>query len=411
MSRCLKGLSEPATVVVFRTGVLGTWREKFAGISAFARSVGWRLQSVDARSGRPDVESLINFWHPAGAVVEASGAPDRLRPEDFGSIPVVFMNPGNERSVASAPSVSSDSAAIAKIAASELLGNQPASLVFIEWFQPQRQWSETKKKAMRKIAGMHGLPFLTITPAPGDETNAAIFQKRVAAQLRRMPRPCGILAATDAIGAVALSAVSSLGASIPEDFAVVGVDDDPEVCEGCTPALTSVRPDFFRLGFAAGRLLADEIAHRSSHAKVGQYSRKIIVPPLGIARRASTRALRRFDPKVAGALEFIRLKAREGITPADVAALFGASRRAAELRFKAATGKTIGEEILERRLTAACEYLRDGTATVAAVAGFCGWKSDLAFRKAFKSRFGVPPLAWVKRQTKNAPSSRRAATI
>ena len=77
-----------------------------------------------------------------------------------------------------------------------------------------------------------------------------------------------------------------------------------------------------------------------------------------------------------------------------MATLFGASRRSAELRFKAATGQTIGDAILEVRLSAACEYLANGTSSVAAIANFCGWKSDLAFRKAFKSRFGVSPRQW-----------------
>ncbi len=65
-----------------------------------------------------------------------------------------------------------------------------------------------------------------------------------------------------------------------------------------------------------------------------------------------------------------------------------------EIRFKAATGKTIGEAILERRLAAACDYLKDGKSSVSAIANFCGWESDIAFRKAFKSRFGTSPLKW-----------------
>ena len=68
----------------------------------------------------------------------------------------------------------------------------------------------------------------------------------------------------------------------------------------------------------------------------------------------------------------------------------------AELRFKAATGRTIGEEILERRLAVACDLLRAGRTSAAAVAGLCGWNGEAAFRKAFASRFGVPPLRWAR---------------
>ena len=193
---------------------------------------------------------------------------------------------------------------------------------------------------------------------------------------------------TDAVGAVALSAIGRLGLDVPGDAAVVAVDDDPEVCENCVPTLTSVRPDFHRLGFAAGALLRERIG--------GAAPRSVVVPPSGVARRASTHPLRRPDQKVAEALESIRLRACEGVRPAEIAAIVGGTRRSAELRFKAATGRTIGEEILERRLAAACDLLKAGRNSVAAVAGFCGWNGDVAFRKAFKSRFGVPPLRWAR---------------
>ena len=119
-------------------------------------------------------------------------------------------------------------------------------------------------------------------------------------------------------------------------------------------------------------------------------------------RRASTARTRVFDKKVNEALETIRLHACDGISPRDVAAPFGLSTRMAEIRFKAATGKTIGEAIIDRRLSSACDYLRDGKTSVFAIANFCGWNSDIAFRKAFKSRFGVSPREWQKAQRKES---------
>ena len=82
-----------------------------------------------------------------------------------------------------------------------------------------------------------------------------------------------------------------------------------------------------------------------------------------------------------------------------------AMHRMAELRFKAATGRTIGEEILERRLAVACDLLRAGRNSVAAVAGLCGWNGDAAFRKAFASRFGVPPLRWARGHRSASPET------
>ena len=107
------------TVIVFRTGVLGTWREKYGGIAAYAKSAGWVLQPVDARAGKPDIRAIFDFWKPVGAIVEASGTPDMFRGKDFTGVPVVFMNP--EQTIhGSFSAVISDSAEIAKLAAAEL---------------------------------------------------------------------------------------------------------------------------------------------------------------------------------------------------------------------------------------------------------------------------------------------------
>ena len=375
-------------ILVFRTGVLGTWREKYAGIAAFARTADWRLQPVDARSARPDVRRLLSFWKPRGAIVDASGAPDRLRAADFGGLPFVVMTPGADlpgrRGI---PSVKSDSEEIARLALGEILAGNPASILFVDWFEP-REWAAVKRERARGIAALHGLPFAVVSPAPADARDPSRLDLRIAAAVAALPRPCGVFAVTDAVGAVALSALGRLGLDIPGDAAVVAVDDDPEVCENCVPTLTSVRPDFHRLGFAAGALLRERIG--------GAAPRSVVVPPAGVVRRASTHALRRPDRKVAEAVERIRLRACEGVRPAEIAAILGGTRRSAELRFKAATGRTIGAEILERRLAAACDLLKAGRNSVAAVAGFCGWNGDVAFRKAFKSRFGVPPLRWAR---------------
>jgi len=374
------------TIIAFRTGVLGTWREKYTGIAAFAKTVDWQLQPVDARTVRPDFKRIQDFWKPHGIILDASGAPEMFKGERFNGIPVVVMNPAKAIFRDSMPSVFSDSREIAKLAMSELLKASPESLLFIEWFNPSIDWSSVKRDMARDIAAMHGLPFKTIAPAAADFADQARLVKRIAETIRSMPKPCGIFAVTDLIGVAAVAAARKAGAEIPEDVAVVSVDDDPEICENCNPTLTSVRPDFYRLGFSAGRMLA-------KFSKDG-IPENVNVSPLGVVRRASTQSMRKYDRKVALAMEQIRLKACEGISPGDVARTFGISRRMVELRFKAATGKTIGEAILERKLAVACDYLADGKSSVSAIANFCGWEGDIAFRKAFKSRFGISPLKW-----------------
>ena len=231
---------------------------------------------------------------------------------------------------------------------------------------------------MEKITRMHGLPLTIITPTHKDADNPARLEKLIESAIAHLPRPCGIFAVTDMIGAAAVSAAARLDVRIPDDIAVISVDDDPEICENCVPSLSSVRPDFLQLGSSAARLLDNAMSGRCGH------DMRVIVPPLGIVRRASTRSTQTYDRNVREALETIRLGACTGITPAKIAESFGISRRMVELRFKAATGKTMGNAILDQRLSVACDFLKDGKTAISAIANFCGWKSDIAFRKAFK---------------------------
>ncbi len=377
------------TILVFRTTGRGTWREIFGGIAAFAKTTDWVLQPVDARVSNPDFPQLLNFWKPRGAIVDASGGAGFFKGSDLEGLPSVFINPEDTPKVRRALSVGSDEAEIAKAAMGELLRLNPASLVFVEWFR-RRGWAEGRRQAAEKIAAMHGMPLKIVSPRPDDATDTPRLVERIATKLAALPRPCGVFAVSDDIGSLVLAAAARLGLEVPEDVAVVSVDDDPEVCENCTPTLTSVRPDYRGLGFAAASRLMTVLGDQpAAHIPIREN-----VNIAGVIRRASTVATMKRDRKVADALEMIRLHACEGLKAARVAAAFGTSARTAEARFKAATGRTIQEEILERRFAAACGYLREGRASISAIADFCGWNGDVPFRKAFKARFGTTPMRW-----------------
>ena len=131
----------------------------------------------------------------------------------------------------------------------------------------------------------------------------------------------------------------------------------------------------------------------------------LVIPPVGLVRRASSSGCP--DAQVRRALDDIRLHAHEGITAADVARLFGArSRRSIEMRFKAATGETMTDALLAVRLARACDLLATGRTSISAIANRCGWRSDLAFRKAFKARFGLTPTAYRRNAASGTSSSR-----
>lgn len=371
------------TILVFRTGTLGTWREKLGGVTAFAKTKGWRVQTIDARAAPPDLRALCAFWHPDGVLLDASGQTDGLDVHTLAALPCVALTPSSDRIRDLFPSVQSDSHAIARIAARELLRRDVASLAFLD--APHTpSWSSTKREAFRQIARLHGLALTVVT----------------ASELAALKRPIGLFAATDALAAEALVAAERAGLAVPEDLAVVGVDDDPEICENCEPTLSSVRPDFHQLGFSAATLLA-----RLMHGGAQGTQTSLQIPPVGLVRRASSSGC--LDASVRRALDYIRLHAHEGITAADIAHLFGVrSRRSIELRFKSATGETMTDALLTARLARACDLLATGRSSVSAIANRCGWRNDLAFRKAFKARFNLTPTDYRRNAESGISSSR-----
>lgn len=373
------------TVLVFRTGEYETWLEKLGGIADCARERGWSLQVVDARHGRVDLARLVRFWHPCGAIVDASGDTSRLRLSAFARLPTVLMTP--QRTSEGFASVTSDSTAIARIAVLELLARDNQAYLFIDWPRDVA-WARSKREAFADILALHGHALDVFRPTPREMHDRPALITRLCRHLATLSRPIGVFAVTDALGAATLDAARRARLDVPEDLMAVGVDDDAAICENCKPTLSSVRPAFRELGFTAGNLLQRIL----TQTDVPRPSRE--VTPFGLVRRASSAVLRRADPIVPRATELIRTRAADGLDPAAVLALFPGSPRLAELRFKAATGMSVRAALLRAKLDRAKGYLRGGQLSIAAIANFCGWESDLAFRKAFKAHVGLTPTAY-----------------
>ena len=82
-----------------------------------------------------------------------------------------------------------------------------------------------------------------------------VFRERLGPWLSALPRPCGLLAANDATADIVLRLLRNRRIKVPEDIAVVGIDNDTLICENTTPTLTSVAPDFERSGYLAAEML------------------------------------------------------------------------------------------------------------------------------------------------------------
>lgn len=173
---------------------------------------------------------------------------------------------------------------------------------------------------------------------------------------------------------------------MPNDIAVVGVDNDETICLGTRPSLTSVVPDMERIGYEAVKLLWRIIRNpklKPCSVEAGG--------ALTVARRASSRARHIYPSDVTKAIALIREKACEGLRSRNVIEVMHRSRRTCEQAFRAAIGHSILDGIQAVRMERARDLLANPTHSVALVANLCGYASLSAFTKQYRKAYGKPP--------------------
>ena len=360
----------------------------YAGVCERARSFGWHVAEIEyARTDR-SAEDFIRLWRPIGVVVECSNLAEDLNTKAYSSVPAVYVDPSRLPAGETVASVRQDPLSVAQLAFDELVGLSPASFAYLDWVSgTQCAWSRERGQAFAALVASSGKPFFRF----GGEWSRAdmvVSQHRIADWLKTLPRPCGLFAANDVTAELALSAAELAGISVPAELAVVGVDNDRLRCENTSPSLTSIEPDYAE----AGRLAADLLKERLDDPGAGL--RQVVFAPDCLVRRGSTRALRDAGVGICEAVERIRREACFGLTPADVLRDIPCSRRLAEQRFRQATGRSIGEEIVEARFARVFELLRNPTYPIGQIVSESGWESESYLKRAFKKRTGLSMREW-----------------
>ena len=360
---------------------------RIEGARRYAERRGWNIQVVERNNvDRPlDIKGIIDFWKPIGIIAECAGGVPELSRQTVGRIPLVYLDEDPDGEKGRALYVNSDSQQVGEIAAKELLSLDLPHYAFVGWRKP-RFWSEIRRKAFQSAVRLHGKE-CTVFECPPNATDAKRV-KMLGAWLKALPKPCGIFAVHDPVAEDVLQQAAVLGLSIPEDIAVIGVDDDPIICERTIPPLTSIGLDFEQGGFLCAQLLDARIRNpdvKSARQTFGVTS---------VTRRLSTRRFRQSDRRVTKAIAYIRRTACEGVTVPMVAAVMGLQRRMAEIVFRRETGHSIHDEIVDVRLERVESLLRNPRQEITAIAQLCGWKSPAALRAAFLARHGKSMRDW-----------------
>ena len=374
------------TVALRMAGIAG--QDKLNGIFNYL-SEGNRWQLSIYRTAHEFTAETVRHeieHGTAGFIVGIPDATDALSALAQSDIPTIVMNVsgGNiEKRVRNIAFVKSDSAAIGQTAARELLKQGVYKCYGYAGYRVDESWSRERGRAFRDTlekAGHLGRMFDFVHFADKLEDRDTMIR-----WLKELPKPCGILASCDDRAFEILDACRDANIRVPAEIGLLGINNDPILCENSEPRLSSVQPDFIREGRLAAELLGRMLASKS-HRPCGKTH---LVGVRQVVHRDTTLPMSEAGLLVQKALAYIEKNAVKGIGVQDVARHLKVSYSLLNLRFQGLQHQPVYDAILQKRLDAVKSLLRNSTEPLDAIAGKCGWSNPASLKKLFKQRFKI----------------------
>ena len=351
-----------------------TCLEKFNGVRRFASMMGWNAVRCKPTTDIRRVSNLLKTAKPIGCIVNATRFLDRIPPNVFNSIPVVYLDTNPDIFGRRTHVVFHDSFHTGVLAAKELLSLRLKRFYYIPYKTPSF-WCDHRWRGFSTTisAARFHVERLRLRPA-----QRGFF----------IPPSSGVMAANDEMAEILLSQLKSVGCHIPRDVVVISADDS-EIAR--LNGITSIRIDFEHGGYIAAEMLAAIIEGRPCPIKMK-------FGDVCIQHRNSTRHLSQTLPRIPEAIALIREKACSGLSAADVIRVLDAPRRTVEEHFRKSTGHSILQEIQSVRMECAFDLLSSTTRSISSIVDACGYHTPQAMRKAFRLHAGISMQEWQKRE-------------
>jgi len=377
-------IEQPHVALIVETSLI-SGREILRGISRFVREHGpWSIYH-EPRSLEASVPGWLKNWRGHGIIARLQT--DRIAAAVVETglpvVDVLGVVPRHE-----VPLVHVHDAAIGRLAAEHFLERAFAHFAWcglcgINWSDTRR---ETYQAAL--AAAGHSCHLYPFPARSRSDSSWESRQERLARWVAELPKPVGILASYDPIGQKVLEACRRAGVAVPEEAAVLGVDNDETVCEVCDPPLSSVAANHFRVGYEAAALLQRLIRNEPCPRET------LYVEPTGVAVRQSTDVLAVGDADVAAALRYIRERACGPISVGDVTQQVSISQTSLKDRFRRLLGRSIHDEILRVRIRRAKELLSQTDMPIRMVAARAGFRHQEYMGVVFRRKVGKTPAQY-----------------
>ena len=257
-------------------------------------------------------------------------------------------------------------------------------------------WSRLRQEGFQKACRKE-VPFLEIERVMGDDPDQGFAEVR--RWVKDLPKPVGIFVASDQRGLVLLEACRAEGIVVPQEVAVVGVDNDVPLCEISSPSLTSVRAGHFQVGYQAAKQLDQQMLGQPISPE------PFLVSPTALVIRGSSDSQAIQDPIVATGVHYLQQHLSEPITNEDIARAAGVSRTLFQQRFRQEMNCTVRNFLIQCRLDRARMLIASSDLTLADIAQRCGFKHQEYLGDVFKRHFGKTPAQYRNHQEGSTTNS------
>jgi len=370
-------------------------RGLLAGVAEYVQLHGpWSIYLPETHRADDTAAARLRSWHGDGVLVRAETRNIARAVVACGAAVVDLSAAGL---LAEAPAVHSDVRAEAALGFEHLWERGFRHLGFCGVSNyPWVRWQQERFYELAARAGSTVASFvepLRLNQARGWSAD----RRSLAKWLSQLPKPVGIFACYDLRGQQVLDACRLAGLRIPDEVAVIGVDDDAVRCNLSDPPLSSVAPDTRRIGYQAAELL-DRLM-KGGRVKPGIR----LIEPSGVSARRSTDAVALADTDIAAGLRFIRDHCCEPITVDSVLDVVPMSRRSFESRFVRLIGRTPHAEILRCRIEHAKRLLAETDLPIKTIAVKVGAATPEYLSVLFQRTVGLTPSAYRSRSSFTLP--------
>jgi LacI family transcriptional regulator len=331
----------------------------------------------------PRILATVRAWRPAGVIAHINRA-ELIRPLRRLNRPVI--NISNTLPNAPLPRVGLDNPAVGRMAARHYLERQLRHFAFVGF--PDHMYVQERLAAYENALKQAGFGPVHIFKLPAASTwggNWALRGQTLHRWMRSLPKPIGILAAHDQHAFELADVCRLVGLRVPDDVAILGVDNDELICQLATPPLSSIAGCGEQTGYEAAAMLHHCISGKSAPTE------PLLLSPPKLVTRQSSDILAVTDADVQTAVRFIRSHSTQAISVTDVTTDLCISRRSLERKFQALLGHTILAEIRRVRLDNVKLLLAETDSTIAEIAARAGFGSPERLTITFRDCEGILP--------------------